>query len=83
MLVAKFANVLVLAAGTSIDRVVFYDVRGKPEPFTVLRAYSNSEVAFFFFFFPLLTFYIFVSLQVPAYITFFPKHALRVSCILI
>ncbi|ONI24452.1 hypothetical protein PRUPE_2G241200 [Prunus persica] len=33
----------VLAAGTSSGRVVFYDVRGKPEPFTVLRAYSSSE----------------------------------------
>lgn len=35
----------VLAAGTSSGRVVFYDVRGKPEPFTVLRAYSSSEVS--------------------------------------
>lgn len=35
---------LTLAAGTSNGRVVFYDVRGKPEPFMVLRAYSNSEV---------------------------------------
>ncbi|XP_050385518.1 protein NEDD1 [Argentina anserina] len=33
----------VLAAGTSSGRVVFYDVRGKPEPFTVLRAYNSSE----------------------------------------
>ncbi|KAJ4840982.1 Protein nedd1, partial [Turnera subulata] len=33
----------VLAAGTSNGRVVFYDVRGKPQPFTVLRAYSTSE----------------------------------------
>ncbi|KAI9157349.1 hypothetical protein LWI28_021095 [Acer negundo] len=33
----------VLAAGTSNGRVVFYDVRGKPQPFTVLRAYSSSE----------------------------------------
>lgn len=33
----------ILAAGTSNGRVVFYDVRGKPEPFTVLRAYGNSE----------------------------------------
>ncbi|XP_059628072.1 protein NEDD1-like [Cornus florida] len=32
-----------LAAGTSSGRVVFYDVRGKPQPLTVLRAYSNSE----------------------------------------
>lgn len=34
---------LILAAGTSNGRVVFYDVRGKPQPFTVLRAYSSSE----------------------------------------
>ncbi|WCJ19717.1 Protein NEDD1 [Euphorbia peplus] len=33
----------ILAAGTSNGRVVFYDVRGKLQPFTVLRAYSNSE----------------------------------------
>ncbi|WOG93970.1 hypothetical protein DCAR_0313260 [Daucus carota subsp. sativus] len=33
----------ILAAGTSGGRVVFYDVRGKPQPFTVLRAYGNSE----------------------------------------
>ncbi|KAJ4719943.1 protein NEDD1 [Melia azedarach] len=33
----------VLTAGTSNGRVVFYDVRGKPQPFTVLRAYSSSE----------------------------------------
>ncbi|KAF5729622.1 protein NEDD1 [Tripterygium wilfordii] len=33
----------ILAAGTSSGRVVFYDVRGKPEPVTVLRAYSSSE----------------------------------------
>lgn len=32
-----------LAAGTSSGRVVFYDVRGKPQPFSVLRAYGNSE----------------------------------------
>ncbi|XP_071732793.1 protein NEDD1-like isoform X2 [Rutidosis leptorrhynchoides] len=32
-----------LAAGTTTGQVVFYDVRGKPQPFTVLRAYSNSE----------------------------------------
>ncbi|XP_059298693.1 protein NEDD1-like [Lycium ferocissimum] len=32
-----------LAAGTSSGRVVFYDVRGKPQPLTVLRAYGNSE----------------------------------------
>ncbi|KAA0041454.1 hypothetical protein IC582_004455 [Cucumis melo] len=34
---------LILAAGTSNGRVVFYDVRGKPEPYIVLRAYSSSE----------------------------------------
>ncbi|KAK3028622.1 hypothetical protein RJ639_039965 [Escallonia herrerae] len=33
---------IVLAAGTSSGRVVFYDVRGKPQPFTVLRAFGNS-----------------------------------------
>lgn len=33
----------ILAAGTSNGRVVFYDVRGKPQPFTVLRAYGHSE----------------------------------------
>lgn len=32
-----------LAAGTCNGRVVFYDVRGKPQPLTVLRAYSSSE----------------------------------------
>lgn len=32
-----------LAAGTTTGQVVFYDVRGKPQPFTVLRAYANSE----------------------------------------
>ncbi|WOK96976.1 protein NEDD1 [Canna indica] len=32
-----------LAAGTNNGRVVFYDVRGKPQPFTVLRAYNSSE----------------------------------------
>ncbi|XVE69269.1 hypothetical protein DITRI_Ditri09bG0138600 [Diplodiscus trichospermus] len=32
-----------LAAGTSNGRVVFYDIRGKLQPFTVLRAYSSSE----------------------------------------
>lgn len=36
-----------LAAGTSSGRVVFYDVRGKPQPYTVLRAYSSSEVKSF------------------------------------
>ncbi|EEF38164.1 protein with unknown function [Ricinus communis] len=34
---------LILAAGTSSGRVVFYDVRGKPQPFNVLRAFSSSE----------------------------------------
>lgn len=37
----------ILAAGTSGGRVVFYDVRGKPQPFTVLRAYGNSEASLF------------------------------------
>ncbi|XWS56628.1 hypothetical protein CRYUN_Cryun09bG0102500 [Craigia yunnanensis] len=32
-----------LAAGTSNGRVVFYDIRGKLQPFTVLRAFSSSE----------------------------------------
>lgn len=35
-----------LAAGTSNGRVVFYDVRGKPQPFVVLHAYGSSEVHF-------------------------------------
>lgn len=35
---------LTLAAGTSTGQVVFYDVRGKPQPITVLRAYGSSEV---------------------------------------
>lgn len=35
----------ILAAGTNNGRVVFYDVRGKPQPFTVLRAYNSSEVS--------------------------------------
>ncbi|KAL6580332.1 hypothetical protein OROMI_008356 [Orobanche minor] len=34
---------LTLSAGTSTGQVVFYDVRGKPQPITVLRAYGNSE----------------------------------------
>lgn len=34
-----------LAAGTNSGRVVFYDVRGRPQPFTILRAYSASEVS--------------------------------------
>ncbi|KAI7735086.1 hypothetical protein M8C21_004955 [Ambrosia artemisiifolia] len=32
-----------LAAGTTTGQVVFYDVRAKPQPITVLRAYANSE----------------------------------------
>lgn len=35
----------ILAAGTNSGNVVFYDVRGKPQPFTLLRAYNNSEVS--------------------------------------
>nr|GMC59110.1 protein NEDD1 isoform X1 [Ipomoea batatas] len=34
---------LTLAAGTSSGRVVFYDIRGKPQPLTVQRAFGNSE----------------------------------------
>ncbi|KAL3521144.1 hypothetical protein ACH5RR_019293 [Cinchona calisaya] len=34
---------LTLAAGTSSGRVVFYDIRGKPRPLSVLHAYGNSE----------------------------------------
>lgn len=37
----------VLAAGTSSGHIVFYDVRAKPEPFSVLRAYNSSEVNLF------------------------------------
>ncbi|KAG2242178.1 hypothetical protein Bca52824_095975 [Brassica carinata] len=33
----------ILAAGTGNGRVVFYDVRGKPQPVSVLHAYSSSE----------------------------------------
>ncbi|KAK6944257.1 WD40 repeat [Dillenia turbinata] len=32
-----------LAAGTSGGRVVFYDMRGKPQPLYLLRAYGSSE----------------------------------------
>lgn len=39
---------LTLAAGTSSGRIVFYDVRGKPQPLTVLRAFGNSEVMILF-----------------------------------
>ncbi|KAI4370578.1 hypothetical protein MLD38_018919 [Melastoma candidum] len=34
---------LVLAAGTSNGRIVLYDIRAKPQPLTVLTAYSSSE----------------------------------------
>jgi protein NEDD1 len=34
---------LILAAGTNTGRIVFYDVRGKPQPLTILHAYNNSE----------------------------------------
>ncbi|GFP81752.1 protein nedd1 [Phtheirospermum japonicum] len=34
---------LTLAAGTSTGQVVFYDIRGKPQPITVLRAFGNAE----------------------------------------
>ncbi|KAJ0987824.1 hypothetical protein J5N97_006180 [Dioscorea zingiberensis] len=33
----------ILAAGSNIGTVVFYDVRGKAQPITVLCAYSSSE----------------------------------------
>ncbi|KAG2633902.1 hypothetical protein PVAP13_2NG257000 [Panicum virgatum] len=33
----------ILAAGTNSGRVIFYDVRGKPQPLTILRAYNSSE----------------------------------------
>ncbi|KAL8218135.1 hypothetical protein R6Q57_021508 [Mikania cordata] len=32
-----------LAVGTTTGQVVFYDVRAKPQPITVLHAYANSE----------------------------------------
>lgn len=35
---------LTLAAGTTTGQVLLYDVRGKPQPVTVLHAYGNSEV---------------------------------------
>lgn len=41
--VAFLDNGHTLAAGTTTGQVVFYDVRAKPQPFTVLRAYANSE----------------------------------------
>ncbi|KAL0299226.1 UNVERIFIED_CONTAM: protein NEDD1 [Sesamum radiatum] len=34
---------LILAAGTSTGQVVFYDIRGKPQPITVLHAFGSSE----------------------------------------
>ncbi|KAL8486431.1 hypothetical protein ACS0TY_023208 [Phlomoides rotata] len=34
---------LTLAAGTSTGQVVFYDVRRKPQPITVLRAFGNPK----------------------------------------
>ncbi|KAL5709450.1 hypothetical protein ACHQM5_020136 [Ranunculus cassubicifolius] len=33
----------ILAAGTNNGQIVFFDVRGKPQPLTVLRAYGISE----------------------------------------
>ncbi|ONM20719.1 Protein NEDD1 [Zea mays] len=33
----------IIAAGTNSGRVVFYDIRGKPKPLTILRAYNTSE----------------------------------------
>ncbi|CAA7054143.1 unnamed protein product [Microthlaspi erraticum] len=33
----------ILAAGTGNGRIVFYDVRGKPQPVTVLHAFNSSE----------------------------------------
>ncbi|XP_052876322.1 protein NEDD1-like [Gossypium arboreum] len=36
-----------LAAGTGNGRVVFCDIRGKLQPFTVLRAYSSSDIMFY------------------------------------
>ena len=35
---------LILVAGTNTSWVVFYDVYGKPHPFTILLAYNNSKV---------------------------------------
>jgi protein NEDD1 len=32
-----------LAVGTNSGCVVFFDMRGRPQPFTILRAYSSSE----------------------------------------
>ncbi|KAL8511430.1 hypothetical protein ACS0TY_018004 [Phlomoides rotata] len=34
---------LTLASGTRTGQVVFYDVRGKPQPITVLCAFGNSK----------------------------------------
>ncbi|KAL0915397.1 hypothetical protein M5K25_015809 [Dendrobium thyrsiflorum] len=33
----------ILAAGTNGGLIVFYDVRGKPQPFTILHAFNSSE----------------------------------------
>ncbi|KAJ3693201.1 hypothetical protein LUZ60_008681 [Juncus effusus] len=33
----------IIAAGTNAGKVVFYDVRAKPQAFTVLNAYNSSE----------------------------------------
>ena len=35
---------LILVVGTNTGWVVFYDVCGKPHPFTIIRSYNNSEV---------------------------------------
>ncbi|PKU85030.1 hypothetical protein MA16_Dca018367 [Dendrobium catenatum] len=44
----------ILAAGTNGGLIVFYDVRGKPQPFTILHAFNSSEVAFSFSIFALI-----------------------------
>ncbi|KAH0457621.1 hypothetical protein IEQ34_012936 [Dendrobium chrysotoxum] len=33
----------ILSAGTNGGLIVFYDVRGKPQPFTILHAFNSSE----------------------------------------
>lgn len=48
---------LTLAAGTSSGRIVFYDVRGKPQPLTVLRAFGNSEVMILFIYLFILAYF--------------------------
>lgn len=63
---------LILAAGTSSGRVVFYDVRGKPQPFTVLRAYSSSEVNTFTLIFPF-------NLEIPKLASFFTVFCLHAT----